>query len=199
MVPKIMIAWLTLNQLSSIFTLKCFVFYTSTLFLLSFDSKIFACTTTSKIASVARSFLLKPDNTSRFSKSMKIDNHTKHKRTTIGTIGSLIDTSEINNDRVPVDSAELGDAVGYLLAGTFFTATVAQTLYNWDSTPVDTFLSTLADRLVPKLFEATEDVDTQRADDYTKNDILNRRERYCFRCSRKCSGFFDSKTRIHKR
>jgi hypothetical protein len=199
MVPKIMMAWLTLNQLSSIFTLKCFVFYTYTLFLLSFGSKSFACTTTSKTASVARLILVKPENTFQLSKSMKIDNHTKHKRTTIGTLGSLIDTSEINNDRVPVDSAELGDAVGYLLAGTFFTATVAQTLYNWDSTPVNTFLSTLADRIVPKLFEATEDSDTRRADDYTDNDILNRRERYCFRCSRKCSGFFDSKSRIHKR
>lgn len=50
-------------------------------------------------------------------------------RTTLGTLGSLLEGNIVSKNRVVVNSTELGNTAGYILAGTFLAATV---LYNWD-------------------------------------------------------------------
>jgi len=191
---------LTLKQLSSVFQFKFVVGYLCVLLLLSFDIEINACVATST-ASLSSLSLFNPEKTSRLSKAIKIVKDIKSERTaTIGTVGSLLSSSGITSNRIPVNSTKLGNAVGYLLAGTFFTATIAQTLYNWDSKPANAFLSGLANRIVPNIFETAEvDTDTRRSDDYTGNVFSSRKEKYCFKCSRKCSEFLGHKAQTKKR
>jgi hypothetical protein len=193
---------LTLKQLSSIFRFKLVVAYICILLMVSFDVKMNACMAT-KTTPLPILSLFNPENTSRLSKPIKIlDDIKKSERTTLGTVGSLVSGSGLTSDRITVNSANLGDAMGYLLAGTFFTATVAQTLYNWDSQPVHAFLSGLADRIVPKVFE-TEDTDTRRSDSYDNeiSFVSSRFEKYCFKCNQRCSGFVvgNNDHRINKR
>ena len=193
---------LTLKQLSSIFQFKFVLGYLCILQLLvSFDVEIIdACFATST-STLPNFSLSNPEKVSRLSKAIKIVKDINSERTaTIGTVGSLLSTSGITNNRITVNSTELGNAVGYLLAGTFFTATLAQTLYNWDSKPANAFLSGLANQIVPKIFETEEiDPDTGRSDDYTGDIVSNRKEKYCLRCSRRCSNLFGHNARIRRR
>ena len=199
-----MVELLTLKQLSSIFLFKLAVAYIyAVLMMVSLDVKMNACVTASTAASPILS-LVTPENISRRSSTpTKIVEDIKlSEKTVVGSVGDLLDGSGliVDSNRVEVDSTSLGDTVGYLLAGTFFTATVAQTMYNWDSSPFYAFLSGFADRIVPKIFE-TEEVfsDTRRSDDYTDSFISTRLERYCLRCSRKCSAFVGDNDRNYKR
>jgi len=189
---------LTLKQLSSIFLFKLLV--ACIIMMVDFHEKINGC-----IASPNESLKILSipnlENYFRFSKDTKNAKEIKSERTTLGTVGSLLDGSGLQtgiNNQVTVDSTELGNNVGYLLAGTFFTATVAQTLYNWDSTPINTFFSGLADRIVPKIFEEIHS-DTQRSEDNTEIFVPYRLEKYCLRCNRKCSGLVENNDRIKKR
>ena len=144
------------------------------------------------------------ENIFRISKDPSNAKPIKSERATLGTVGSLLNGSGlkngigIQNNRITVNSTNLGNTVGYLLAGTFFTATLAQTLYNWDAKPINAFFSGLADRIVPKFFEEVES-DTQRSDDHNENFVPFRLEKYCLRCNRKCSGLVGTNDRIKKR
>ena len=190
---------LTLKQLSSIFLFKFFKAYIY--LILSFDVEINACVTSSANA-IAFLSLFGPKSSSQLSKAIATDENVKsEKRTTIGTVGSIINGLDINSNQVAVDSTNIGNKVGYALAGIFFTATVVQTLSNWDSTPVNVFLSGLADSIVPNFFE-TEVVDegNRRSDDYSGNLIARQCKKYCLNSKRrKHSSSVGINDRIKKR
>ena len=197
---------LTLKQLSSIFLFKLLV--ACIIMMVGFDVKINGC-----IASSNESLkdLFNLENYFRFSKNTSSAKEIKSGRATLGTVGSLLSgsglqtgtqgiqgTTILGNNRVEVNSAELGDTVGYLLAGTFFTATLVQNLYNWDSKPINEFFAGLVDQIVPKIFEEIYP-DTKRSDDHFENFVPYRLEKYCLRCNRKCSGLVENNARIKKR
>ena len=192
---------LTLKQLSSIFLFK--LLGACIIIIVGFDVKINGC-----IASSNKSLPMLSEtnleNIFRISKHPSNAKPIKSERATLGTVGSLLNGSGlkngigIQNNRITVNSTNLGNTVGYLLAGTFFTATLVQTLYNWDAKPINAFFSGLADRIVPKFFEEV-DSDTQRSDDHNENFVPYRLEKYCLRCNRKCSGLVGTNDRIKKR
>ena len=192
---------LTLKQLSSIFLFKLLG---ACIIIVGFDVKMNGCLASSN-ESLPMLSETNLESIFRISKDTKNAKPIKSERATLGTVGSLLSGSGLqsgiavpNKNVVTVDSSELGNKVGYLLAGTFFTATLAQTLYNWDSKPINAFFSGLADRIVPKIFEEV-DSDTQRSDDHNENFVPYRLEKYCLRCNRKCSGLVGTNDRIKKR
>jgi hypothetical protein len=193
---------LTLKQRSSIFLFKLVAAYIYVL--LSFDVEINACVATSAAASPPILLsLFNPEKTSRLSKAIKIVEDIKSERTPIGTVGSILSGLEINtNNQVEVNSTDMGNAVGYLVAGTFFVATLVQTvLHNWDSNPANAFLSGLAGSIVPKLFERAEvDEDNRRSEqdysanlkDYNGNLIARQCEERCLNFNRKNPAFVEN-------
>ena len=204
---------LTLKQLSSIFLFKLLV--ACIIIIVGFDVKMNGCIALSN-ESLPMLSNTNLQNIFRISKNTKNAKTIKSERATLGTVGSLLSGSglpgintvgapnvvgaplETNNNIITVNSENLGNAAGYLLAGTFFTATLAQTLYNWDSKPINAFFSGLADRIVPKIFEEVES-DTERSDDHNEHFVPFRLEKYCLRCNRKCSGLVGTNDRISKR
>lgn len=179
---------LTLKQLSSIF-----LFNVAAIFmLLIFDVEINACRVVATPASKTTfSTLVNPEKSSRLSNNITINEYIKSEKTTIGTVGDILDGLLIDSDRVEVDNTNLGNTVGYIVAGTFFTAAL---LYNWQNSEANALLSakvqTYLDRLVPQLFE-TEEVqeENRRSDDYNRNFIPKHCKKYCLNSHQKYSTF----------
>lgn len=175
-----MVGLLALKQLSSIFLFKLVAAYIYVL--LSFDVEINACVATLAASPPPVLSLFNPEKSSRLSKAIKIVEDIKSERTTIGTVGSILSGLELSSNRFEVNSTQMGNAVGWLVAGFFFIATLVQTLYNWDSNPANAFLSGLADGIVPKLLEREEvDEDNRRSDDNTGTLIASQCEKYCLK------------------
>ena len=193
-----MVGLLTLKQRSSIFLFKLVAAYIYVL--LSFDVEINACVATSAALPPQILSLFNPEKSSRLSKAIKIVDDIKSERTAIGTVGSILSGLELssNGNRFEVNSTDMGNAVGYLVAGTFFVATLVQTLSNWAaSNPANALLSGLADSIVPKFFKTEEvDEDNRRSDDYTENLMASRCEKYCLNVDPK---FVGNNNRIKKR
>ena len=186
---------LTLKQLSSIFLFDIAAIFV----LLIFDVENNACRVVAT-ASTTFSTLVNPENTSRLSNNIKINEVTKSAKTTIGTVGGIIDDLLIDSNRVGVDNTNLGNTVGYVVAGTFFGAAL---LYNWQNSDANAFLSgklqNYFDRLVPRLFETEEvEEENRRSDDYNKKIIPRRCRKYCLNSHQKYSTFRNA-DRIKKR